>query len=174
LAYRSTGVALLHCFQQRRDKIHRLRKNGREILSIRRQDVDLNRHRIFVPIAETESSEQPIAPHLAQYLTGYIESLRRSNQWLFPSPTAKDGHAVDIRKPFIQVVEAAGLDPSEIVRHTLRHTAITHLVQSGVDLLTVNRISGHKPHAMVGRYFHANGAHIEAAMKKLDSRLRVA
>ncbi|WP_202944828.1 tyrosine-type recombinase/integrase [Nitrosospira multiformis] len=30
------------------------------------------------------------------------------------------------------------------MRHTLRHTAITHLVQAGVDLPTVKRISGHK------------------------------
>ena len=31
---------------------------------------------------------------------------------------------------------AAGLDPDEVVRHPLRHTAITRLVQLGVDLPT--------------------------------------
>ncbi len=35
-------------------------------------------------------------------------------------------------------------DIKQVVRHTLRHTAITHLVQAGVDLPTVKRISGHK------------------------------
>jgi site-specific recombinase XerD len=43
----------------------------------------------------------------------------------------------------------ARLDEKEIVRHTLRHTAITHLVQAGVDLPTVQRISGHKSFDMV-------------------------
>jgi hypothetical protein len=33
-------------------------------------------------------------------------------------------------------VIAAGLDPDEVVRHPLRHTAITRLVQLGVDLPT--------------------------------------
>ena len=40
----------------------------------------------------------------------------------------------EIGKPFRRIVKAAGLDPALVVRHTLRHTAITHLVQAGVDL----------------------------------------
>ena len=79
---------------------------------------------------------------------------------------------MDIRKPFRRVVIAACLDPDQVVRHTLRHTAITHLVQAGVDLPTVKRISGHKTLIMVERYAHANGAHIQSAMDKLDRRYR--
>lgn len=66
---------------------------------------------------------------------------------------------------------AAGLDPREVTRHTLRHTAITHLVQSGVDLPTVQRINGHKTLAMVARYSHQNGDHIQAAMEQLQERI---
>ena len=77
---------------------------------------------------------------------------------------------MDIRKPFRRVVIAAGLNPDEVVRHTLRHTAITHLVQAGVDLPTVKRISGHKTLLMVERYAHRNGEHIKAAMDKLEDR----
>jgi integrase len=60
-----------------------------------------------------------------------------------------------------------------VVRHTLRHTAITHLVQAGVDLPTVKRISGHKTLIMVERYAHQNGAHIQAAMDALEARYTV-
>ena len=66
---------------------------------------------------------------------------------------------------------AAGLDPKEVVRHTLRHTAFTHLVQSGADLPTVKRISGHKTLQMVERYSHQNGAHLQAAMDRLERRI---
>ena len=69
-------------------------------------------------------------------------------------------------------VIAASLDPKQVVRHTLRHTAITHLVQAGVDLPTVKRISGHKTMAMVERYAHQSGTHIAEAMGKLDDRYR--
>ena len=54
----------------------------------------------------------------------------------------------------------------------MRHTAITHLVQAGVDLPTVKRISGHKTLAMVEKYAHQNGAHIQTAMDKLESRIQ--
>lgn len=79
---------------------------------------------------------------------------------------------MDIRNAFRRVVTAAGLDPDKVLRHTLRHTAITHLVQAGVDLPTVQRISGHKTLAMVARYAHQNGAHIASAMDKLEAVYR--
>jgi site-specific recombinase XerD len=91
--------------------------------------------------------------------------------WLFPAKSAT-GHTIAIEKAFRRVVAAAGLDPKEVIRHTLRHTAITHLVQAGVDLPTVQRISGHKTLQMVVRYSHQNGEHIQAAMDKLDKRYR--
>ena len=69
------------------------------------------------------------------------------------------------------MVKAAGLDPDVVVRHTFRHTAVTHLVQSGVDLPTVRKIRGHKTLAMVASYAHANGAHIDAAMDRLETRI---
>ena len=71
-----------------------------------------------------------------------------------------------------QVVVRAGLDPRQVVRHTLQHTAITHLVQAGVDRSTARRISGHKTTIMVERYAHQSGAQIAEAMSKLDDRYR--
>lgn len=143
-----------------------------EILSIRREYVDLDRLIIHIPHAKAGSRDQPITRHLADFLRGYIGALSPSVPWLFPSPGARAGHTVCIRKPFRRVVKAAGLDPDDVVRHTLRHTAITHLVQAGVDLPTVKRISGHKTLAMVERYAHVNGPHLREAMDKLDDRYR--
>lgn len=63
----------------------------------------------------------------------------------------------DVDMPWKRAVVAAGLDPSQLVRHTLRHTAVTHIVQAGVDLPTVEQISGHKTLTMVESYSHQNG-----------------
>lgn len=62
------------------------------------------------------------------------------------------------------MVAGAGLD----VKDVLRHTAITHLIQAGVDLPTVQRISGHKTLQKVVSYSHQNGEHIREAMDKLE------
>jgi integrase len=145
-----------------------------EILSVRREHVDLERRVIYIPKAKAGAREQPITAHLAGFIAEYLRTLPEDSVWLFPARNGTTGHTVDIRKPYRRVVRAAGLDPDQIVRHTLRHTAITHLVQAGVDLPTVKRISGHKTLAMVERYAHANGTHIEAAMERLQTRLKIA
>lgn len=141
-----------------------------EILRIRKENVDLQRRMIFVPQAKAGSKEQPITQHLVEFLEAHMAMLPEGTPWLFPSIAAKDGHTTDVRKAFRRVVAAAGLNPDEVVRHTLRHTAITHLIQAGVDLPTVKRISGHKTLIMVERYAHQNGEHIQAAMDKLSQR----
>jgi len=102
----------------------------------------------------------------------HLETVESGQEWLFPAPQSTTGHVVAIEKAFRRVVQAAVLDPQEVVRHTLRHTAITHLVQAGVDLPTVQRISGHRTLQMVVRYSHQNGEHIQSAMDKLDRRYR--
>jgi len=145
-----------------------------EILSVRREHVDVEKKVIFIPKAKAGMREQPITKHLAKFLEGYLAALPKGTPWLFPSIGSKAGHTVDVRKVYRRVVEAAGLNPDEVVRHTLRHTAITHLVQSGVDLPTVKRISGHKTLIMVERYAHQNGAHIQTAMDKLENRMKIA
>lgn len=139
-----------------------------EILSIRREHVDLGARSIYVPHAKAGARVQPISPDLGEFLATYIETLPPGTPWLFPSIATPHGHAVDVRKAFVRSVTRAGLDPKQVVRHTLRHTAITHLVQAGIDLPTVKRISGHKTLAMVERYAHQSGTHIANAMSELD------
>lgn len=141
-----------------------------EILAIRREDIDLGNLIIAIPKAKAGARQQPISETVATLVRGMLETLPPGTPWLFPSIAARTGHTQDVRKAFVRCVGAAGLDPARVVRHTLRHTAITHLVQAGVDLPTVKRISGHKTLAMVERYAHQHGAHIQGAMDRLQRR----
>jgi len=141
-----------------------------EILSIRLEHINLERRTIYIPNAKAGAREQPVTEHLAEFLRGYMATALPGQEWLFPSIASATGHVVAIEKPFRRVVANAGLDTKEVVRHTLRHTAISHLVQAGVDLPTVKRISGHKSLATVERYVHQNREHIQAAMDKLEER----
>lgn len=67
-------------------------------------------------------------------------------------------------KPFRRAVIAAGMDPELITPNVMRHTAITKLVEAGVDLPTIQRISGHKTLKMVERYTHVRDRHIDEAI----------
>jgi integrase len=145
-----------------------------EILSIRKEHIDLQRRVIYIPKAKAGAREQPITEHLVEFLTAYAGALQAGNPWLFPSPGAKTGHTMVVRKAFRRVVSAAetgsGSDPPT---HAAAHGHHA-LGSGGVDLPTVKRISGHKTLAMVERYAHQNGAHIQAAMDKLQARLKLA
>ncbi len=144
-----------------------------EILSIRLENIDPARRCIYIPEAKAGARTQPIPAHLADYLTQHLQGKPKEG-WLFPAEKSKSGHTQWIEKPFRRVVIKAGLDPQQVVRHTLRHTAISHLVQAGIDLPTVKRISGHKTLQMVERYSHQDGNHIQAAMEKLENQYGIA
>lgn len=147
-----------------------------EILSIRLENIRLDQQTLYIPRAKAGARQQPITRHLVEFLMGYVKNAAPDQEWLSPArkSNSESGHLTNIDSAFRRVVMAAGLDPKAVVRHTLRHTAITHLVQAGVDLPTVQRISGHKTLSMVVRYAHANGEHIRTALDKLENRYRPA
>jgi integrase len=143
-----------------------------EILSIRIRHIDCINREIFIPEAKCGARTQPMTASLGQYLKQYLQNNVQPEQiFLFPAPKSKTGHRVEIEKPFYRVVERAGLDRYQICRHTLRHTAITHLVQAGVDLPTVQRFSGHRSIQMVFRYSHQSKEHLHWALDQMESRL---
>ncbi len=52
---------------------------------------------------------------------------------------------------------------------TVGSSAIARLVKAGVDLPTIQKISGHKTLAMVLRYVHLHGEHIDVAIEALNT-----
>jgi integrase len=141
-----------------------------EILRARLDQIDFEHHRLFIPQAKAGTREQPITPELAEILKREKEMAKDQAGWIFPSPRAGaslSGHRDRMDKPFRRAVIAAGLDPKLVTPHVMRHTAITNLVKAGVDLPTIQRISGHKTLAMVMRYTHVHGDHIDRAIRAI-------
>lgn len=143
-----------------------------EILKARYEHLDLDNLRLFIPQAKAGEREQPITPELADILRKEKEMRDKGDQegWIFSSPrpnASKTGHRDRMGKPFRRAVIAAGLDPEIVTPHVMRHTAITNLVKAGIDLPTIQRISGHKTLAMVLRYTHVHGSHIDQAIKAI-------
>jgi len=71
-------------------------------------------------------------------------------------------------------VSSAGLDPTEVTPHTLRHTAITNLAETGAEIRTIQEFSGHESLRMVLRYTHARERRVNqaiAAMGKAKTKV---
>jgi integrase len=146
----------------------------REILRARFDQLDFEQRRLFIPRAKGGRREQPITPQLAEILRRVRDGREDKQGWIFPSPrpsASLTGHRDRMAKPFRNAVIRAGLDPKVVTPHVMRHTAITRLVQAGVDLPTIQRISGHKTLAMVLRYAHVHGAHIDRAIAAIGRAL---
>ena len=144
-----------------------------EILAARFDKIDFNNLRLFVPDAKAGQRAQPITPELADMLRAEREMRDDRAGWIFPSlhKDSRTGHRARMDSAFRDAVVRAGLDPELVTPHVMRHTAITALVQAGVDLPTIQKISGHKTLAMVLRYAHVHGQHIDRAIEAIGRTL---
>jgi integrase len=144
-----------------------------EILDARWENLDLANRRLFIPRAKAGPREQPITTELARILEQERAGREDQQGWIFPSPhrDTAGGRRGNLRRPFYKAVAAAGLDPTVVTPHCMRHTAITKLVQAGVDLPTIQRISGHKTMGLVLRYTHVHGSHIDRGIAALGRDL---
>jgi integrase len=144
-----------------------------EILAARFDKIDFDKLRLFVPDAKSGQRAQPITPELAEMLRVEREMRDDRAGWIFPSlhKDSRTGHRARMDSAFRGAVMRAGLDPELVTPHVMRHTAITALVQAGVDLPTIQKISGHKTLAMVLRYAHVHGQHIDRAIEAIGRTL---
>lgn len=136
-----------------------------EIMQSRFDQIDWQHNRLLIPRAKAGGRQQPITPELMEILRREREMAADPAGYIFPTSRIGTGKPqCRMTYPFARVVKAAGLDPKRVTPHTLRHTAVTNLVRAGVDLPTIQEISGHKTLTMVLRYAHVHGKHIDKAI----------
>jgi len=94
-----------------------------------------------------------LPPALLQTLRDYWRSYR-PRTWLFPNKSGTE----PICATLAQRIYYAARDRAKLGRHggihTLRHCFATHLLESGVDIHTIQRLMGHGHVSTTMRYFH--------------------
>ena len=83
------------------------------------------------------------------------DSAKPQSPWLFPS-RGKTGHITTAR--FAQMLKdlavAAGIEPSKVSPHVMRHAFATHLLEGGADLRSVQQMLGHADITTTQIYTH--------------------
>lgn len=148
--------------------LHTSMRHG-EARRLQWEHFDAHRRRFYIPEAKAGEREQPVTAELAKILSAEMKSRGVSKGYLFaPGAGSETEYRHTFRKAFRRAAERAGLDPDLVTPHVMRHTAIARLVKARVDLPTIQRVSGHKTLAMVLKYTHVDGAHIDEAVDLLE------
>ena len=139
-----------------------------ELLHLRVTDIDSARMVIHVRQGKGAKDRLvPLSLRLLQELRAYWLACR-PRTWLFPGHKA-DGTMTgsNIQRRFGQLVKRVGLT-KHCSLHTLRHSYATHLLEAGVDLLTLKALLGHKTLETTTRYLHVNTQRLRQTPSLLD------
>jgi len=102
-------------------------------------------------------------------ITGTIGALLaarpRIHAWVFTN-TKTERPYTTIRKVFERALDRAKITTGDVTVHTLRHTALSRMIEHGLDDYTVMSISGHSSTRMLERYTHPT---LERRIAALDT-----
>lgn len=132
-----------------------------EVRSIRLQDMDFDRQTLHIRQSKGRKDRLvPLSEHLVRGLKKYMEA-ERPQEWLFNGkPDGRAGGDFDGRysqRGVQWAVKRIAKDASikkEVSVHTLRHTYACHLLEDGLNIVTLKELMGHANIETTMEYLH--------------------
>lgn len=142
-----------------------------EIADLKWKNVDFENR--FITLEVTKNQDVRVLP-MPDQIYGFLKSKNWFNQeeYVFPSKDPAKRHPQSlIRKAFQSVLQQLGLD--DVVFHSLRHTAASHLAMSGATQGELMEVLGHRSPVMTRRYAHFNKAHLAKLLQNTNNNLNI-
>jgi integrase/recombinase XerD len=143
-----------------------------EVLHLKLTDIDSERMILRVDQGKGKKDRNVmLSPALLVTLRAYWKQ-SRPRTWLFPGLKGKKPlNATVIQRAFTEAKNAAGI-AKPVSFHSLRHSFATHLLESGVNVRTIQALLGHRSLGSTQRYVHVAGDYLRQTRSPLDA-LRV-
>ena len=107
-------------------------------------DIDLERRQVRVRNGKGAKDRYVPLPEATRLLLYAYFDQHAPEQWLFPGRvTGRTIDASNLQRAFRAAVRESGIAKHASV-HTLRHSYATHLLESGIDVRTIQELLGHE------------------------------
>ena len=139
-----------------------------ELIHLQVADIDSARMVVIVRQGKGRKDRQvPLSQRLLEELRRQWWS-HRSRPWLFPGQTPdRPLHPSNVQRMFQAALRRARI-AKRATPHTLRHSFATHLLEAGVDVVTVQRLLGHGSLSTTAHYLHVSRRHLQRTPSLLD------
>lgn len=144
-----------------------------ELIGLATHDADLQLGYVRVKGKGDKERIVPFAPvageHLASYLSQYRPGLKPATPHLF---VGQRGFSLT-RQAFWKTLKSLALQagiPLTLSPHLLRHSFATHLLQSGMNLRSLQMLLGHSDLSTTQIYAHVSPEHLKTAHRKFHPR----
>jgi site-specific recombinase XerD len=140
----------------------------KELLGLQVRDIDSARMVLHVRHGKGQKQRfVPLSPRLLAALRAYWRECRPA-LWLFPGvqplQPLTDGA---VQRLCRRTARRAGLT-KHVTPHTLRHSFATHLLEAGVDLLSVQALLGHSHFNTTAKYLHVSMRRLQQLPQLLE------
>lgn len=144
-----------------------------EVRTIRLRDIDLSRGMILIRKTKGNYDRYvPLGKLLIKGIEQYIESTGATD-YLF---TGKDYDSEYSQRGVQWIIKRLGQKAGikkEITTHTLRHTYATHLLEDGLDIVSIKNLLGHAHIETTMVYLHIAKTEIKQPFSPLDLLYKV-
>jgi integrase/recombinase XerD len=139
-----------------------------ELVRLRVTDIDSARMVVVVRQGKGHKDRLvPLSPRLLDELRSYWRH-QRPQPWLFPGARPEQPLCTaSVQRLCQELVQRAGLS-KRVTPHTLRHSYATHLLEAGVDIVTLQKILGHTDVRTTAHYLHISTHRLRQTPSLLD------
>lgn len=152
-----------------------------ELVSLPENCINFDKRQILIRGKGNKERLIPIADNAAKIILDYFDMRQefirdRKSVWLFPSKQSSSGHITRdaFFKNLKELAVLAGISPTKVSPHVLRHSFATHLLHNGADLRSVQKMLGHADISTTEIYTHIMNSELldEVCAKHPLSRLK--
>ena len=141
-----------------------------EVCALKLTDIESASERMCLKVRQGKGAQDRytlLSPRLLAMLRRYWCD-QRPHTWLFPNRSGSAPIEVKTaQRIYCAARDAAGIAPEGGI-HSLRHAFATHLIETGVDLPTVQRLLGHGHLSTTMRYVHLARSHLTGTTSPLE------